>query len=107
MWTLVDCDIYRDGGSYGATLANGEQLISLWLEVGPWNRPSERRYVGLFVSDGRRPDAKEQRVPSGEPEREWLRNLEEVDRSAASQSALDRLDELITKLRDRCPAPTP
>jgi hypothetical protein len=33
MWTLVEYDTYRDGGSYGATLARGEQRLSLWLEV--------------------------------------------------------------------------
>jgi hypothetical protein len=103
MWKLAECDVWRDGGSYSATLSSGERIVSLWLQVSAWQRLEDRTYEALFESDGPDASLKSRRVPPGGPESEWARILEtDIDRSAASVDHLSRLDELVAELRARC-----
>jgi len=103
MWKLLECEVWRDGGSYSATLQNAEAVVSLWLQVSAWKRLEDRSYETLFVSQG--PDAtkKSQRVPSGSRQRRWLATLErEVDPGAVDQYAAAPFAELIAELRILC-----
>lgn len=101
MWQLLTCDIWRDGGSYSATLTRGEDTVSIWLQVGPWDHPGERTYEALFASDGSDPTLKARRIPSGEAERQWLHVLaNEVSRGSCTVSATERFDELLAHLRN-------
>ena len=102
MWQLSNCDIWRDGGSYSATLVDENRSVSLWLQVSSWDRIEERRYDALFVSDGPDAAAKQHLVPPGELEREWLTILENrLDLTSASESDKDRLAEFIAELGRR------
>src|SRR5262245_49894988 len=99
MWKLLGCDIWRDGGSYSATLQNADGVVSLWLQVSAWNRLEDRRYETLFVSQGSDASKKSQRVPSGVEQRQWLATLErEVDPGAVDQYAAGTFAELVAEL---------
>jgi len=100
MWTLTDCEIWRDGGSCSVTLAEGDRVTSLWLQVSSWDRPGDRRHVALFVSDGHDATRKEQQVPLGEPTQDWLRILEHGVLRKTGQPEIDsRFDEFVAHLR--------
>ena len=100
MWKLLACEIWRDGGSYSATLRTAEGVVSLWLQVCSWDRIEDRSYEALFVSQGRDATKKTERVPSGAAERQWLATLErEVDPAAVDQYAAGTFAELIAELR--------
>jgi hypothetical protein len=100
-WRLLDCDIWRDGGSYSATLANDEGTVALLLQVGPWNHPREVHYEALFVSNGDDPGRKEA-VVSAAAEVNWLHVLtHQLDKSSASTTACERLAQLASRLQCR------
>ncbi|HEY6724727.1 MAG TPA: hypothetical protein VI197_11890 [Polyangiaceae bacterium] len=98
MWQLISCDIWRDGGSYSAVLANGSSNIALWLQVSPWDRLEARSYAGLFLSQGSDPTLKSNRLGPDE-ELEWCRALRQVLDAkpgvAADQELLRELVELL------------
>lgn len=62
-WSLRATDACRDGGSLSATLARASQCVSLWLHVSDWDRPLEKQYGPLYVSEGADPSIKQARVP--------------------------------------------
>lgn len=100
MWKLLACDIWRDGGSYSASLQHADRVVSVWLQVSSWDRPEDRTYEALFVSQGRDATAKQQRVPAGAEQRRWLAMLEhEVDRAGVDQHTAGTFVELIAELR--------
>jgi hypothetical protein len=101
-WRLIDCTIYRDGGSYGAVLERGPARVALLLQVGPWDHPAERRYEGLFLSAGDAPTRKERRLePGGEEEGRWSEVLAACDTRQAQGEARARLRELLAALSSR------
>lgn len=103
MWELLACDIWRDGGSYSATLGTTEGVVSLWLQVSSWDRLEDRSYEALFISDGRDASMKQRRVPSGAKQRQWLATLErEVDAGAVDRHAAGTFAELVAELRIVC-----
>ena len=100
MWKLLACDVWRDGGSYAASLRTLDGVVSLWLQVSPWNRIEERTYEALFVSEGQDATAKQQRVPCGVNQREWLVRLErEVDTGAVDEYTAATFAGLVAELR--------
>jgi len=100
MWKLLACDIWRDGGSYSATLQHADGVVSLWLQVAAWKRLEDRSYEALFLSQGRDATKKTERVPFGAAQRQWLARLErEVDAAAVDQYAAGTFAELIAELR--------
>ena len=102
MWHLSNCDIWRDGGSYSATLVDENRSVSLWLQVSSWNHVENRKYEALFVSDGPDATAKQHLVPPGQLEREWLNVLENLpDLTFASERDRSRLAEFIAELGRR------
>lgn len=103
MWTLLTSELWRDGGSYSASLRDGERVVSLWLQVNEWDRPEEAAYETLFVSEGADPTKKERQLAHGAEERRWLAILEsEIELGAADGSSQARLTELIGELRVVC-----
>lgn len=100
MWKLLACDIWRDGGSYSASLRSADRVVSLWLQVSTWDRLEDRTYEALFVSEGRDATAKQQHVPAGAEQRRWLAVLEhEVDRAGVDQYTAGTFAELVAELR--------
>src|SRR6186713_588557 len=77
MWQLVSCEIWRDGGSYSAVLTDGARTVALWLQVSSWRRLEDRRYTGLFQSEGSDATLKSARL-SAEDEARWCQALRQV-----------------------------
>ena len=98
---LDSCDIYRDGGSYGAVLRDpSSTAIAIFLEVVPWDLPTEpSNYECVWRNDGEIPD------PSGTCFRfhenetvellDWMRN---ADVSNASIESKERFSEMYNAL---------
>jgi hypothetical protein len=104
MWKLEWCDVYRDGGSLGAVLCEGEERIALFLEVVPWDKPPETlQYKGLRGSEGEIPDSRGEKVPvEADAERSWLWQLENNVRTDLAQDGdRTRFYELLSALRNR------
>lgn len=102
MYELISCEVWRDGGSYSATVSNGPRVVSLWLQINAWDRLEAAAYEALFVSEGPDPTQKE-RVAEGIESRRWLAILErEVEIGAADGPSKTRLTELIRELRVVC-----
>lgn len=101
MWQLLECEYWRDGGSYSAVLRNAEQTVALWLQVSSWDRPEDRTYKGLYLSSGT--DAtKQERLLARDEEATWKSVLErDTDVQTASDAHASRLSELIEILRNR------
>lgn len=101
-WRCTWCDILRDGGSYGAVLRSTEgEVVSLFLEVLPWDHPRDIAYGALFLSPGDRPEAMVQRLePGSGEERRWLNALGQ-DVSALDAEGRSRLGQLIAELLPR------
>ena len=52
VWRVLGADVWRDGGSYSATLQQAQGVFSLWLQVLPWDRPADVQYGALYASAG-------------------------------------------------------
>jgi hypothetical protein len=102
-WRVKWCDIYRDGGSYGAVLERDSSLFSLFLDVAPWDHPSQRNgYRNLWISEGELPDAQGQCCESGSAdERRWYEILKHASTHECNDTTLERLPELIRELENR------
>lgn len=75
-------------------------VVSLWLQVSAWDRVEDRTYDALLVSEGRDAIAKQQRVPSGPGQCQWLAVLEhEVDQTGVDQHTTGTFAEFVTELR--------
>jgi len=113
---VIDCDIYRDGGSYGACLEHDGEAISVFLQVEPWDHPRDKQYGSLFVSNGKDPDAKEREIRTGSlDEQQWIDRLLGAEKgslahdaardtdgqSATLSGALSRYEELLAILSER------
>src|SRR5688572_7285062 len=104
MWRLLSCEIWRDGGSYSAVLTDGVKTVALWLQVSSWRRLEERRYTGLFQSDGSDATLKSARV-SAHDEARWCQALRQVLATASGADAgITQLAEFVEILEERCSA---
>ena len=102
MKRLITCEIWRDGGSLSAIIADGQRATSFWLQTNMWDKPGEKQYLDLFVSHGDQPELKEILVPRGSPEeRNWMAFLGEVSLEDSSDDAKERFSQLLQILRDR------
>lgn len=102
MARLVKCDVWRDGGSYSVTIDDAGEVSSLWLQVLPWDHPSEVAYETLCWVPGADPTAVQRRDmldPNGE--RDWLERLKCLDTRAAEGDSADELTHLIAILERR------
>lgn len=101
-WRLTWCDIFRDGGSYGATLSNGDDHWALWLDVLPWDHPRDQRWGALFVSAGDVPERMERVLGIGsEEEQLWLRRLSTSDQSGVDEEGRIQCREMVGILAAR------
>ena len=102
-WRVKQCDIYRDGGSYGAVLERDGRHFSLFLKVAPWDHPSERNgYLNLWVSEGELPDAQGESCTSGSAEeRRWYEIIKRALTHECDDTTLERLLEFIRELENR------
>lgn len=80
---LIFCDIYRDGGSLGAVLRQADGSVSLFLEIEPWDQPSESRVYGsLWVAEGEIPSRKGVKLePASQDEKKWIELCKEAQPS--------------------------
>lgn len=102
MWRLSSCEIWRDGGSYSTTLADGNRSVSLWLQVFQGECLEDRTHEGLFESDGTDPTVKQRLVPYGRSEQAWLLMLEQdVDTMSAAGEDIERFADFVAALRQR------
>lgn len=100
-FSLIDCDLYRDGGSYGSVLADTSgNHFSLFLEVGPWDTPSDPRvYESLWLSQGQIPASHGERFAIDSPEFVRWRDIARVTRMDSSPpAAQSRFGEMISAL---------
>lgn len=58
---------FRDGGSYGAIIANDKEEFSIFLEVNNWEHIKDRCYKNLYVSNGSDPEIKEKKIKQNSP----------------------------------------
>lgn len=66
---LLDCDLWRDGGSLSATVADRGSKVSFWLQISP----SSSEHEHLYSSKGPDPASKQTRIKiSSTTERRWL-----------------------------------
>jgi len=101
MWQLVSCEIWRDGGSYSAVLTDGAKTVALWLQVSSWRRLEDRRYTGLFQSEGSDATLKSARLAAHEEAR-WCQALRQVLATAPSaDTGADLLGEFVEILEKR------
>lgn len=99
---LIDSDVWRDGGSLSATIADGSELKSFWLQTNDWDSPSEMDHLELYVSDGAKPELKETLIKLGSAaEAHWLSLLEQVSTESASDSSKETFSRLLKVLRKR------
>ena len=104
MMQLLWADIYRDGGSYGAALADDEQRFSVLLQVNFWERPSKISYGNLYIVDGDNPTATGKKIEIGSiQERDWFMILEAADlySSDVSTNCIERFTQLLNVLKQR------
>lgn len=97
---LVWCDIYRDGGSYGAVVADGERRTALFLEIHRQHRSHVfHSYGALWVAEGELPSVGTHRVAThAVAERDWLEVLLKLDTSDATQNSRDLLARMIAAM---------
>jgi len=70
---LLDSEIWRDGGSLSATVADRGAMLSFWLETNRWDHPKDADHEHLYVTKGADPTRKEKRIEMASiPERRWL-----------------------------------
>ena len=100
-WSLIDADIWRDGGSYSASLEASSNIFSLWLQCSTADDSTIPMYTALYVSVGSDPTLKTARVPPmGEDS--WRSALASaVAHHAASTVARERAAELAAILHAR------
>lgn len=102
-WRVKWCDIYRDGGSYGTVLEKDGRLFSLFLDVAPWDHPSQKNgYQNLWVSAGELRDAQGESCTKGSAEeRCWYEILKQALTHECDDTTLQRLTEFIRELENR------
>jgi len=102
MASLVRCDIWRDGGSFSATVSDQEQHRSFWLQTNQWSHPRDRGHEHLFVSDGSDPEAMQHKIEvSSTEEGKWLDFLLGVDDTGAAPESKEVFRHMIGVLQAR------
>ena len=70
---LLDSEIWRDGGSLSARIADRGAMLSFWLQTNGWDHPKDAGHEHLYVSKGANPQLKEKKIEMGSvSERRWL-----------------------------------
>jgi hypothetical protein len=102
-WRVKWCDIYRDGGSYGVVLEKDGRFFSLFLDVAPWDHPSQRNgYQNLWVSEGDLPAAHGESCTIGSAEeRRWYEILKLALTDECDDTTLEGLPDFIRELENR------
>jgi hypothetical protein len=104
-------DIYRDGGSYGASFETDDGLIySIWLQRSkmPDEDGLHHRWLFEFLGDNRPEDCLPM-VTGSDEEKALLGRLKDflasstLERASSEQANLDRLTELVHHIERREP----
>jgi len=99
---LLDSEIWRDGGSLSATVADRGAMLSFWLQANGWDHPQEAGHVHLYVSKGANPTRKEKRVEiASTSERRWLALLRRAKIDLVEVSDQDHFKRLLAILHRR------
>jgi hypothetical protein len=97
------CDRYRDGGSFGWVVEENGDAFALFLQVCPWDHPSEHiEYGDLYVQVGSSPGTDGRRLMAGSPDEGlWIQRLMDADLRALDEPSRGRWAEMLEALRFR------
>ena len=102
MASLIESDIWRDGGSISAVVLDGELHRAFWLQTNRWDHPRDAGHDNLFVSEGDRPELKQKIVEvASADERQWLDYLSRVDYTEAESASKEQFQAMLRELRAR------
>jgi hypothetical protein len=102
MPSLIQSDLWRDGGSLSATVLDGSKEISFWLQTNDWNHPEQAGHEHLFISNGTDAEAKESRIPiSSIEEAHWLDYLVVVDDFRVDDESRGYFRKIVEVLKKR------
>jgi len=99
---LLDSEIWRDGGSLSARIADRGVILSFWLQTNGWDHPKDAGHVHLYVSKGANPQLKEKKVEMASvSERRWLALLRGAKIDLVDVSKQDHFKRMLAILHRR------
>lgn len=98
--SVRSCQLYRDGGSYGATVHKDNREAFLLLRVEPWDIPGAVSYGRMCSSSSGDPAALVRELDAQE-EFEWMNGLVRADTSRLDAESTGRLWEMLSELGRR------
>jgi hypothetical protein len=99
MSAVIDCDIWRDGGSISAVVTDDDRTLSFWLQTNDWDVPQEAGHLNLYLSEGMNPQLKQTIIElASTDEHKWFLYLLQVDTSKLNDTSLEIFHKFLNTL---------